>query len=237
MEFSEFCHFRISMVGINYYIPGFYPTWCGAIYQFINIKEENDINDIWLGADLYFVFDNTEDFYYGKKVLDKLKNEKFIMTNIDYEYGAYIQIPKKYSSKTNAVDLDYDYVSKLLIGFIQPLVVPGLICIDICDVMEIASGKKKIRFQVFDGEICSDELDKHSDIYFVVSFGDCGLSLQDVDEIRKSIESKNDGEKFYATMFGVDFVQKPRTYLYEIINRRGKLYENNKSNLSQEKRR
>lgn len=206
---------NIAFIGINYRIGGNYPTHYGICYHFYNVQEEKDIDHVALGYDMYFLMDNTEDNALGKRVLLKLKNEEFVLSNIESIYSKYIEIPKKYSMEYEGLALDDDYVSKVLVHFIYPMVMPGLICMDYVDIKNLFLNKTKIIFHKYDKEIDLDSIDKDASLYIVISDTKYEITLNDVSSIISKIKERGNENVVYSTMSGVDITNKYIIYMYE----------------------
>ena len=206
---------NIAFIGINYIIGGNYPTHYGICYHFYNVQEDKDIDHVALGYDMYFLMDNTEDNALGKRVLLKLKNEEFVLSNIKSIYSKYIEIPKKYSMEYEGLALDDDYVSKVLVHFIYPMVMPGLICMDYVDIKNLFKNNKKIVFHKYDNEIDLDSIDKDASLYIVISDTKYEITLNDVSSIISKIKERGNENVVYSTMSGVDITNKYIIYVYE----------------------
>ena len=206
---------NIAFIGINYRIGGNYPTHYGICYHFYNVQEEKDIDHVALGYDMYFLMDNTEDNALGKRVLLKLKNEEFVLSNIESIYSKYIEIPKKYSTEYEGLSLDDDYVSNVLVHFIYPMVMPGLICMDYVDIKNLFKNNKKIVFHKYDNEIDLDSIDKDASLYIVISDTKYEITLNDVSSIISKIKERGNENVVYSTMSGVDITNKYIIYMYE----------------------
>lgn len=206
---------NIAFIGINYRIGGNYPTHYGICYHFYNVQEDKDIDSIALGYDMYFLMDNTEDNALGKRVLLKLKNEEFVLSNIESIYSKYIEIPKKYSTEYEGLSLDDDYVSNVLVHFIYPMVMPGLICMDYVDIKNLFKNNKKIVFHKYDNEIDLDSIDKDASLYIVISDTKYEITLNDVSSIISKIKERGNENVVYSTMSGVDITNKYIIYMYE----------------------
>ena len=206
---------NIAFIGINYRIGGNYPTHYGICYHFYNVQEEKDIDHVALGYDMYFLMDNTEDNALGKRVLLKLKNEEFVLSNIESIYSKYIEIPKKYSMEYEGLALDDDYVSKVLVHFIYPMVMPGLICMDYVDIKNLFKNNKKIVFHKYDNEIDLDSIDKDASLYIVISDTKYEITLNDVSSIISKIKERGNENVVYSTMSGVDITNEYIIYVYE----------------------
>ena len=206
---------NIAFIGINYIIGGNYPTHYGICYHFYNVQEEKDIDHVALGYDMYFLMDNTEDNALGKRVLLKLKNEEFVLSNIESIYSKYIEIPKKYSTEYEGLSLDDDYVSNVLVHFIYPMVMPGLICMDYVDIKNLFKNNKKIVFHKYDNEIDLDSIDKDASLYIVISDTKYEITLNDVSSIISKIKERGNENVVYSTMSGVDITNKYIIYMYE----------------------
>ena len=164
---------------------------------------------------MYFLMDNTEDNALGKRVLLKLKNEEFILSNIESIYSKYIEIPKKYSMEYEGLALDDDYVSKVLVHFIYPMVMPGLICMDYVDIKNLFLNKTKIIFHKYDKEIDLDSIDKDASLFIVISDTKYEITLNDVSSIISKIKERGNENVVYSTMSGVDITNKYIIYMYE----------------------
>lgn len=206
---------NIAFIGINYIIGGNYPTHYGICYHFYNVQEDKDIDHVALGYDMYFLMDNTEDNALGKRVLLKLKNEEFVLSNIESIYSKYIEIPKKYSTEYEGLSLDDDYVSNVLVHFIYPMVMPGLICMDYVDIKNLFKNNKKIVFHKYDNEIDLDSIDKDASLYIVISDTKYEITLNDVSSIISKIKERGNENVVYSTMSGVDITNKYIIYMYE----------------------
>ena len=206
---------NIAFIGINYRIGGNYPTHYGICYHFYNVQEDKDIDSIALGYDMYFLMDNTEDNALGKRVLLKLKKEEFVLSNIESIYSKYIEIPKKYSMEYEGLALDDDYVSKVLVHFIYPMVMPGLICMDYVDIKNLFLNKTKIIFHKYDKEIDLDSIDKDASLFIVISDTKYEITLNDVSSIISKIKERGNENVVYSTMSGVDITNKYIIYMYE----------------------
>ena len=206
---------NIAFIGINYRIGGNYPTHYGICYHFYNVQEDKDIDSIALGYDMYFLMDNTEDNALGKRVLLKLKNEESVLSNIESIYSKYIEIPKKYSMEYEGLALDDDYVSKVLVHFIYPMVMPGLICMDYVDIKNLFLNKTKIIFHKYDKEIDLDSIDKDASLFIVISDTKYEITLNDVSSIISKIKERGNENVVYSTMSGVDITNKYIIYMYE----------------------
>ena len=206
---------NIAFIGINYRIGGNYPTHYGICYHFYNVQEEKDIDHVALGYDMYFLMDNTEDNALGKKVLLKLQKEEFVLSNIESIYSKYIEIPKKYSMEYEGLALDDDYVSKVLVHFIYPMVMPGLICMDYVDIKNLFKNNKKIVFHKYDNEIDLDSIDKDASLFIVISDTKYEITLNDVSSIISKIKERGNENVVYSTMSGVDITNKYIIYMYE----------------------
>ena len=183
---------NIAFIGINYIIGGNYPTHYGICYHFYNVQEDKDIDSIALGYDMYFLMDNTED-----NALE------------------YIEIPKKYSMEYEGLALDDDYVSKVLVHFIYPMVMPGLICMDYVDIKNLFLNKTKIIFHKYDKEIDLDSIDKDASLFIVISDTKYEITLNDVSSIISKIKERGNENVVYSTMSGVDITNKYIIYMYE----------------------
>ena len=206
---------NIAFIGINYIIGGNYPTHYGICYHFYNVQEDKDIDHVALGYDMYFLMDNTEDNALGKRALLKLKNEEFVLSNIESIYSKYIEIPKKYSTEYEGLSLDDDYVSNVLVHFIYPMVMPGLICMDYVDIKNLFKNNKKIVFHKYDNEIDLDSIDKDASLYIVISDTKYEITLNDVSSIISKIKERGNENVVYSTMSGVDITNKYIIYMYE----------------------
>ena len=206
---------NIAFIGINYRIGGNYPTHYGICYHFYNVQEDKDIDHVALGYDMYFLMDNTEDNALGKRVLLKLKNEEFVLSNIESIYSKYIEIPKKYSTEYEGLSLDDDYVSNVLVHFIYPMVMPGLICMDYVDIKNLFKNNKKIVFHKYDNEIDLDSIDKDASLYIVISDTKYEITLNDVSSIISKIKERGNENVVYSTISGVDITNKYIIYMYE----------------------
>lgn len=206
---------NIAFIGINYIIGGNYPTHYGICYHFYNVQEDKDIDHVALGYDMYFLMDNTEDNALGKRVLLKLKNEEFVLSNIESIYSKYIEIPKKYSTEYEGLSLDDDYVSNVLVHFIYPMVMPGLICMDYVDIKNLFKNNKKIVFHKYDNEIDLDSIDKDASLYIVISDTKYEITLNDVSSTISKIKERGNENVVYSTMSGVDITNKYIIYMYE----------------------
>ena len=175
----------ISFIGINYNMPGQYITDCYYNYHFYNILSLDEIDSIDYDSIIFIVLDNTDEKVIGKEIFKRINKDKCIITNIESDNGIYIDIPRNNSDDYDEIIFDDRYVSDIFTNLINSLLEPGIIGIDIYDLLNFLKNKKKTSFHSFKDSINYEELKKNSSFYV----GFVNFSLKEIDNEITKIES------------------------------------------------
>lgn len=175
----------ISFIGINYNMPGQYITDCYYNYQFYNILSLDEIDSIDYDSIMFVILDNTDNKLIGKEILKRINKDKCIITNIESDRGIYIDIPRKYIDDYDEIIFDDRYVSDIFTNLLNSVLEPGIIGIDIYDLLNFLKNKRKISFHNFKDSINYEELKKNSSYYVVF----VNFSLKEIDNEITKIES------------------------------------------------
>lgn len=211
LALEEIERFKIAFIGINYNIPGYYPFRYGFEYKNFNIRRIEDIDIIPVDFDMYIVIDNKNNKVLDERVINKIKGDKPILSNIKNEDVIYFEIP-------NDED-NFENTKSFLMHLIHPIVLSDLAAFDTHDIAYIMNNKKRVNLHINPTVEDYKTFNKSSTLFIVFSEGvfyDLTLEViaDKVDIIKNNIPCE---DRLYFITRHIDETEENNIFIYEFI--------------------